>query len=449
VGALDAVALVVMLRRWVTAEELGIATLAVSLFPVLELLGDFGLVAALVQRGDGDDETLSTLFWLNLAAVLGLLGLLAVVGPLFGRFHGHPVVGQLLVAYGVKLVLQSTWSVPSALLKRELRFKELALIRIAANLGDVGGKIAFAAAGQPIWCFVAGQLCHAVIYTAAVHGVRRWRPRLVVRPRAVLGHFRFGAKSTAAQLLFHFYSNFDYQVVGRAFGAAALGVYRVAYDLVLYPVHFLSGITVDVAFPAFARLRLEPRRLADQFTALARQNLLFTLPAVLLVLVEADDLLQIFFPRLTGGATLARVLCLVGLLRSMSLLFPPLLDGLGRPGATLRWASVTALLLPAGFVAGALALGPRLGPLSVAAAWAVAYPLAFAVLARLALGLMRMPVGAYLRSVGGIIARAVVLAIPALAVRWATGRWGPGVRLAAVAALLALFLVRPALRRRA
>jgi O-antigen/teichoic acid export membrane protein len=448
VGALDVVALVVMLRRWVTAEELGVATLAVALFPVLELLADCGLVTALVQRHETDEPTLSGVFWLNILFALGLLAVLAVVGPLFGRFHGHPVVGQLLIGYGVKLVLQSTWTIPNALLKRELRFKELALIRIGANLGDLAGKVGFAAAGHPIWCFVAGQLCHAVIYTVAVHAVRRWRPGLALRPRAVLGHFRFGAQATSAQLLFQFYSNFDYQVVGHVFGATALGIYRVAYDLVLYPVHFLSGITTDVALPAFARLRLESSRLVAQFLAFARQNLLLTLPAVVLVLVEADDLLVTFFPRCTGGAAVARVLCLVGLLRSMSLLFPPLLDGLGRPGAYLRVAALTAAVMPIAFVVAALTAGQSLGMMAVALAWAAVYPLAFAVLARLGLSLMGLPIGDYLRRAGAVVAMAAGTLLPALVLRWAGTGWAPATRLVAVAAALAILFVRPALGRR-
>jgi O-antigen/teichoic acid export membrane protein len=280
-------------------------------------------------------------------------------------------------------------------------------------------------------------LLYAVLYAAGIHGVRRWRPRLVLRPRRAAGHFAFGAKSTGAQMLFQFYSNVDYQVVGRVFGDAALGIYRVAYELILYPVHFLSGITVDVAFPSFARLRTEPARLAAQFLRFARQNLLVTLPVVALVLVEADDLLVIFFPSCVGGATVARVLCAVGLLRSMSLVFPPLFDGVGRPGANLAVASAASLLMPGAFVAGALILGPRLGMLSVALAWAVVYPFVFAGLLRFGLSLLALRRAVYLRQVAATIGLAGVLTLPLLALRWALGGWAPGPRLAVLAVVMA------------
>jgi O-antigen/teichoic acid export membrane protein len=245
-------------------------------------------------------------------------------------------------------------------------------------------------------------------------------------------------------MLFQLYSNADYQVVGRLFGDAALGIYRVAYELILYPVHFLSGITVDVAFPSFARLRAQEDgagRLAAQFMRFARQNLLLTLPVVALLLVEADDVLATFFPSCVAGATAARVLCAVGLLRSMSLLFPPLLDGLGRPGANLAVAGAAALVMPAAFVAGGLLLGPRLGMLSVALSWAAVYPLVFIGLVRFALPLLALSPAAYLRRMALSIAAAALVLAPLFALRWALGGWSPGPRLGALtAALLAVTL---------
>ena len=55
------------------------------------------------------------------------------------------------------------------------------------------------------------------------------------------------------------------------------------------------------------------------------------------------------------------------------------------------------------FVAGANLFGDRLGFLSVAVAWAVGYPLAFAVLSYLVVKAVELPLGPYLRGAWGIV----------------------------------------------
>ena len=450
VGALDVVTLILLLRFWVTPEQLGIATLAVSLFPVLDVLGDVGLPASLVQRREQDERVLSTVFWLNLAVAAVLLGLLGLLAPLLGRFHGHPVVGSLLIAYGLKLVIQVGTAVPIALLRQELRFREVALLRMGANLGDVTTKLVLAALGFPIWCFVGGQIGSIVVLLASLGVVRPWRPRLVFDRSAAGACLSFGGRTSVNTLLTQFFTNIDYQIVGHFFGASSLAIYRVAMNLVLYPVQFISGVTVDVAFPSFARLRLDPPALAAQFLRFARQNLWFTLPVVVLILAGANDLLTLFFPDYVAGASAARILCLVGLLRAMSLIWAPLLNGIGRPGDTLFYSVSASIVMPVIFVLAAVALGDRFGIVSVALGWAVGYPIAVTLLASAGLRRVSMPWRRYVGAVAPLFAVALAALLAGLLVVRAAADWSPAPRLAAVAAVCGLifFAMRANIGRR-
>src|SRR5262249_4942857 len=98
------------------------------------------------------------------------------------------------------------------------------------------------------------------------------------------------------------------------------------------------------------------------------------------------------------------ILCVVGLLRALGFIGPPLLDGIGRPELTLRYITVATVVVPGCFVLGAVLLGGRLGLLSVALAWAVGYPIAFAILIYLVASTIQLPLVTYLRGGAGIIA---------------------------------------------
>jgi O-antigen/teichoic acid export membrane protein len=391
------VALVLILKWWMTPAQLGVATLAISLFPMLDALADLGLGASVVQGG-GDARELSTIFWLNVGLSVVLFALLAAGAPWLAALHGEPILATLLVVYGLKLIAQNVFVIPEALLRRELRFKELSIIRFAGNLGAFAAKVGLAAAGWPIWALVAGPLARTIVSAIGVQIVRPWRPRLVLDVRGAIAHVRFGLAATASQILFFFYTNVDYQVVGYVFGAAVLGVYRAAYELVLEPARFLSDVTTQVAFPAFARLRDDAAALRAQFLAFTRQNLNVLLPFVAFLIAAAPDVLAALMPSYVAAAPAARLLCVVGLLRALSFVVPPLLDGMGRPGLTLRYMTIAAVVLPAAFVGFAVGFGEKLGGESVALAWVVGYPVAFVALLAMALPAIGLGAGAYVKN---------------------------------------------------
>ena len=404
VSALDILGVLLVLRFWISVEEYGIVSLAMTLCPVLDLAADLGLSSAVIQRDDSDEAKISTVFWMNIAMSLVLSGVLLVGAPALARFQGHPVIGSLLIAYSAKLIVQNLYQVPAAMMKRQLRFDELAKIRIAANAVEFVVKVGLAAAGYSVWCFMLSRLCNIFIHLVGTQLRNPWRPRLVFRPREAASHIRFGLKTSASGILFQFYTNIDYQIVAYFFGARANGFYRAAYELVLEPVRIISNVVSEVAFPVFSRLRKDRHALIEQFVAFTRQNLAIVLPFLVLVLLCPEAMIRLFLggERWVAAAPAARILCGVGILRALSFVVPALLDGMGRPSLTLLYTAVAAVVVPAMFILAAMFLGAQLSYLSVALAWVLGYPFAFAVLLFLALRLLGIGILTYLRRIAGI-----------------------------------------------
>lgn len=441
VAVFDAATLAILLWKWVSPADLGLATLATTLFFFLDLSTEAGLTSVLIQRDKLDDDTISSVFWLNVIVSIVVFLALLGVGPLIGYIQGNEVVGWMLIAYGFKLLYQNVYFVPAALLRRELRFKELSVIRTIANAVDAAVKIGFAAAGEPVWCFVAGPLARVFVTGIGLQIIRPWRPRRVFHAREAPAMLAFGFKTTGSQYLQHYYNNISYQIVGFYFGEAALGVYRVAYELVMYPINWVSSVVTTVAFPAFARLRTAPAELAAQFLRFSRQNLVVALPLLVLPIVAAEELLAVLFPGVKGGADAARLLCVVGLLRAIDCMYLPLLDGIGRAGKNLAVAGVAAVVLTGCDVVFAAYLGGELGITAVAVGRMVGYPLVILLHAYFALA--ELPIGArrYVGHLSGLVACGAAAVVPGFAVGAILDGGSPSVRLAAIAgaALVTLF----------
>lgn len=432
VAVLDIVVLAVILRTWVTTTEFGTVSIVVTAFGALHLVGQAGLPAAIIQREDADGDRLSTVFWLGCASGAGVYALVWCVAPLIAAAHGEPVIVPLFRVVGLILVLRPVYSVHDAIMRRELRFRELSTVRIVANVVEFATKLGVAIGGGGLWAFAFGPLARELTYAIGVPLQAGWRPRWVCRPRKLGPDLRFGLRATGGELLYQLYSNLDFQVVAYVWGPAALGLYRAAYDLVLEPVKFISGVVTVVAFPAFARLRRDRGALAAQFIAFSRQNLVVVLLVVAIIVIAAGDLLEAMFGlEYVVAAPAARIVAVVGVLRALAHLGPPLLDGIGCPGLSLRYQLVAATILSTAFV---IAGSAGTSFTAVAVAWAVGYPLAFALLWITVLGELQIGILAYLRQVERIPAIVVLASATAACVHAAIAPLvGPGLRLAVTA----------------
>lgn len=436
----DLVSQVLVVALWVPVEHYGIAAVALGLYTVFDYAVDLGVAPALISRDDHTPEKVSTVFWFNVIMSGILCVVLAILGPLLALAHGHRVIGWLMFAYSAKLILQNGFSIPMALLKKEMRFAEVAKIRLAAHLAESISRVAFAAIGWTIWCFVLAIIVRTFVAAVAALIVHPFVPKRVFRPREVTDYVKFGARSTGSQLLYQLYVNLDYQVVTLFFGPAATGLYKLAYEIILEPVRTITNVMTDIAFPTFAKMRHEAHRLHDQLVRFTRLNLIAVTPFIVIIALCAPEIATLLYGRkspeqLAAIAEMARILCAVGLLRALGYLGPPLLDGVGRPDLTLRYMVTASIIVPGGFVLSAWLLGPSMGPHSVAVGWLVFYPIAFLMLGYLVVKTISLPLGPYLRgSVGVLLCSVAGLATGAVA-SWLTADLGAGARLAIISAV--------------
>jgi O-antigen/teichoic acid export membrane protein len=418
VAVLDIIGTLLILRFWVTQGEYGIATAVVSMFGALELASELGLAAAVVARRGHSQAQLSTLFWLNLILGVTMFVGLWIGAPYFARLHGAPVMTNLVRVFGLMLVLRTGYATHQALLKRDLRFKELSLVRVVANLAEFTTKLTAAACGLGVWCFVLGPLARQAVSAVGLPIYYRWWPSLQFKFSDVIDDVKFGLRSSGGEVLYQVYSNLDYQIVSYYFGTAALGLYRAAYELVLEPVRFISGVVTGVAFPAFANVRDNSAAVVDLFIRFCRQNLMVVLSFVAVLVVTASDALHVLIgSAYTEAGHAARVLSVVAVLRSLSHLGPPVFDGLGRPSLTLRYQIVAAVTLTSMFWIFAVTLGDKVGYNSVAVAWAVGYPVAFAVLVVQVFSLIDLRVGDFLKSISDIVLVVAVALVVGIALQ--------------------------------
>jgi len=108
-------------------------------------------------------------------------------------------------------------------------------------------------------------LCGHAVSFFGVWIAGAWVPDLPRRGAGVWSMLTYGGTVTLNSVIVYIAYNTDKVLLGRFWGAATLGIYGRAYQLISLPTENLNTTIGQVAFPALSRLQNDPRRLRNYF----------------------------------------------------------------------------------------------------------------------------------------------------------------------------------------
>jgi O-antigen/teichoic acid export membrane protein len=349
----------VVLARLLGPKDFGFVGMVTAFTGVLTWFRDFGLSAAAVQRKTVTEEQISTLFWINI--LLGaLLGLVAVaLAPAIAIFYSEPRLFGVAAVLGLGFLFNAAGVQHSALLQRQMRFTALAVINVVSLLVGTVIAIAGAEAGYGYWALVAMSVASPLAATIGVWLVTGWVPRMPRRRTGIRSMIHFGGALTLNGLVAYVAYNVEKILIGRVWGAEALGIYGRAFQLVSIPIDNLNSAVGEVAFSALSRLQDDPVRLKTYF--LKGFSLVFglTLPITIACALFADDVVFVFLgPKWADAAPIVRLLAPTIVILAIINPLGWLIYSIGLAARSLKIALVFAPLMITGFVV-ALPYGPK------------------------------------------------------------------------------------------
>ena len=412
----------VLLARLLDADDFGLVALAAVFVALAQLLVDQGLGDALIQRPSLTRSQIDTAFWV--AVVTGvLLTLISIVlaGPIAGLLR-QPQIAPIVQVLSLTFVMVALNSIQMALLRREMRFRSLAIRKLlAVGIGGVVG-IAMAVLDPSPWALVGQQLAAAAVSVVALWAVSPWRPGRHVSRAEFWPLFSFGIHIVGGDILNFLSRNTDKLLIGASMGTGPLGFYAVAYRILDTSQVLLVNAARKLAFPVFSRLQHDRDRIRRAYSRVNRALSVVTMPAYVgLALVASEAIPLIFGDRWTDSAPVAAVLFLIGPVLTVQLFSGALMNAVGHPEVTFRIRLITSIVNVVGFVIAVTLFGTII---AVAAAFVVrgylVMPLILWWLRKYAgvpfsahLSELRTPALATLAMSGAVIA--VKLALPGLA----------------------------------
>jgi O-antigen/teichoic acid export membrane protein len=404
------IAVAVILARLLTPHDYGVAAMVLVFASLVIIFSDLALGAALVQRDTLTELERSTVFWTSAAVglVFTLVGL-ALSGPV-AAFYGEPEVKPLFAALSLSFLVTALGTTQTALLNREMDFRSLELRMMGGTAaGGVVGIVA-AAMGYGAWAIIGQQLAVAAVSTVLLWAFSPWHPKFAFSWAALKGLASFSANVFGTRLLFYLNRNADNMLIGRFLGSTALGLYAVAYNIMLAPLSRIAGPLVEVLFPAFSKMQADREKMASLWLRANRMIATITIPGMLGLIVVAPEFVSVVLGEKWAAAVpVIQILAWVGLLQSLQRLNSSVLQAVDRTGVLLRYSVVVVVASLAAFAGGL-----SWGIVGVATAYAISSTIVEPYYAWLTARELGLSMWDFVRAIAGV-ATAAVLMVPCVA----------------------------------
>jgi O-antigen/teichoic acid export membrane protein len=407
-----AVTLVVV--RLLAPEDYGLLSMAMVFVGFLFTVAEFGLGAAVVQKADVSEAELRKAFGLVIAIHGILCTILALDAPLIAAFFSEPRLTTLVRVLSLLFLISAFHVIPNALLERRMEFRRRSLNDFVASILGSGTTLSAALLGWGVWALVAGTFVTQIWKVVGLNRIMpfmRWPDLRITGMRQLL---IFGGHLSITNILWFLFSQADIVIGGKWLGKELLGFYTVAAHLASLPNQRLSGIINQIAFPAFARMQADPRRVGVNLLRGVRLLSFIAFPLLWGLASVAPEFVSVILgDKWKPAIPTLIIIALVMPLRMVSNFVPTAIQGVGRSDVVLTTVIFACVAAPL-----TMLVGIHWGLIGLSLAWLVWAPAVFLFSMVRSVPVVGLPIGSLLRAMSGAAASAATMALVVVGARF-------------------------------
>jgi O-antigen/teichoic acid export membrane protein len=260
--------------------------------------------------------------------------------------------------------------------------------------------------GFRVWSLIIGSILQNFFFMVLIFYYRPWWPRPVFKLKTIQKMLSFGISVNTSKIFTYLTDNSDNLIIGKVLGEKALGFYNRAFTLGTMPIQKSSTIIYRISFPVFSQLQDDRVMLREYFLKINKYISLLAFPAMIGLFLISDNFVRVVLGERWMPIILPlKILCGVGIMKSMFITLPPLLYSKGKANIMLKYSFLCGLIMPLAFYAGA-----KFGINGVAIAWVIVYPFMFFYLLRLVLREINLSIYDYIANISHTLMGTVFIA---------------------------------------
>jgi O-antigen/teichoic acid export membrane protein len=384
----------IILARILFPEDFGLMGIAMIAVQFARRITSFGFNMVLVQRKENREEHYDTVFLTNIV----LMGLLTSVFIMFSsylaEFFNNDKLKLIVIVIGFDFVLRELNSVPTAILIREMKFKESGMAGAIEEFVAMFSPVILAIAGFGVWSLVLGSLLGSIAHIISVYYYTRWYPKFRFRIWALKEVFSFGLWVFVNNYMSYFIKKIDYFFIAKILDATQLGYYERAFKLMTFPRNKIFKKINGVMFSAYSRVQESDKKLIKGILRVTTYASIVTYPLMIWMFFAAPSFITVLYgPKWDLTIVPLKIMCISGIFQTFSVIFTPLLYAKGLVGNQTRRQFVYLLIL-----GGTILFSIRWGINGVAWGVTIASFLQLALMVQLTVRKISLPIVKFLKA---------------------------------------------------
>ncbi|MGQ4649263.1 oligosaccharide flippase family protein [Lyngbya aestuarii] len=357
----------VIIARYLTREDFGLAALVTTTYDFTRILTSFGIGAKIIRAEESEIEDICNgAYWLNwlMFLILFVVQCLLAFGVAWFYDNNRLILPILILSF---VYLMSPFGrIQSILIQKENRLKITALSQFLTITTSNIVTAILALFGMGLWAIVLPKLITPFIEVYVYLNNHTWRPSGGFTTKYWREIYQFGIKILGINFLRLLRENLDYLIIGKFLGVEVLGVYYFAFNAGLgISLTIIQSITVAL-YPHLCAARTNLVKFKQTYFKSLKTIAMIIIPCVLLQSSLAPFYVPIIFGEkwvAAGAIPILILICLSAIPRPFESASAQLLAAIDRPDISLRWS-----LLFTGIFAIAIVIGMQWQIVGVAAA---------------------------------------------------------------------------------
>jgi O-antigen/teichoic acid export membrane protein len=358
----------IYLMRLLPPESFGTLGMVTVFAGIVGLFSDFGLHTSLIQKKKIDEFDKDTVFWISLLLSFFLGLILFFSAGAIEKFYNDLAIGVFAQVLSSNFIIQGLGNLNTTLLRREMKYKELFIMRSSSVLMSGLVAVVLAYKGFGIWSLIFQTLLSSFIFSSLSYVFSDYRPSLNFKYSLIKDHLKFGLPVFGTRVTLYGADNADKFLIGKFINAESLGIYSRAFTLVSLPIHHLSQVITSVMFSSFSLIQDDIIKIDLQQKRITRILLYIVSPILGVWIISAEQIVLILVGEdWLEAAPVIKILGFGVFFKVMITLRTNILWALGKSNFEMYFSIISAII-----VLLAQLIGVRYGILGVAYALSIA-----------------------------------------------------------------------------
>tara|TARA_B100000700_G_scaffold208878_1_gene229640 strand:+ start:395 stop:1849 length:1455 start_codon:yes stop_codon:yes gene_type:complete len=244
----------IILARLLTPSDFGLVALVLVVVGFSQLLTDFGLSSAVIQKKEISQTQVYSCFVVSSLIGLVLSFVMAASSTAIANFYGDTRLVIISLALAPVFVINAMTSIPKAILVRDLRNKLVSIVEMFATLSGAATALFMAASDYGFWSLVVQQLVYACSKCLLILYLSHLKISSISF-QSVKELFGFSINVFFTQFIQQVSLQSDKVILGKYLSPLEVGFYSRAYQLTSFPIRNIATVIASVMFPSLSKIQ--------------------------------------------------------------------------------------------------------------------------------------------------------------------------------------------------